>query len=313
MILNPKNNILYFDEKLHKYTDNLGNPYTSTTTIISKYINEFNSDKVATACERIGRTPTHPKYLKYRGKTKDMILADWNKEKVRALENGTKKHDFLEKAIKQSTGYNFYADSTYINGRIYTIDDVLKDPKYGRLDQQWFVDTGIANRYPIIYEHICILMKAGFLFYAEIGVFDVESLSSGLIDLLAIRIPDFIIIDWKTNKDPIRYDSGYFEKDLNNNTTDVFIPTNKFMKPPIHHLADSVGNHYALQLSSYAWHCMNRGLNCLGALLYQIRETESKVEYTEKLVVPLLLHEAEAMTYHHASSIVKKQQTKLFI
>ena len=55
--------IIYFDEKQHKYTDDLGNAYTSVTTVIDKYAVHFDTMKVSRACERIGRNPTHKIYL----------------------------------------------------------------------------------------------------------------------------------------------------------------------------------------------------------------------------------------------------------
>ena len=88
----PKGRILYFNEEEHKYTDDLGNGYISVTTLIGKYTQEFKIEEIAAACERIGKNPRHPKYQKYKGKTKKQILWEWEQETIKACDKGTKKH-----------------------------------------------------------------------------------------------------------------------------------------------------------------------------------------------------------------------------
>ena len=92
---------IYFDEELHRYTDDLDNVYTSTTTLIGKYHEDFNTDMMAEICEKIGKNPRHPKYLKYKGKTKKQLLYEWKAETERACNQGTVKHNFLETAVKE--------------------------------------------------------------------------------------------------------------------------------------------------------------------------------------------------------------------
>ena len=313
METSSKNRIIYFDEKQHKYTDDLKNPYTSVTTVIGKYENKFDSIEVAKACARIGRNPAHPKYLRYKGKSVSQILKEWENIKDTACENGSIKHNFLEQSIKLATGYNLNAGTTYINSRIYTIDDVIENPGFGELSLEWFVQTGIAKKYPVIYNDLVVLSKHGFRIYAEVGVFDVKYLISGLIDLFITNGKQFIIFDWKTNRSDIRFENGYFEKDIHGNLTTIFIQGNKVMLPPLSHLADSVGNHYSLQVSGYAWFAIKRGLEYLGSVIYQIREDEhDEVERIDKIAIPNLVTDAEKMFKHHSDNLNRKSQTLLF-
>jgi hypothetical protein len=304
---------IYFNEKLHKYTDNLGNPYTSVTTVIGKYHKKFDDDaiKIAIACEHIGRNPNHPKYFKYKGLSKDAILLKWFNLGEEGRNNGTAKHDFLETAIKVSTGYNII-ESSLIDGTIYTLEDIREHPNLGELTINWFINTGIREKYPIIFNDLVTLANAGFRFYAEIGVFNIELLISGLIDLFAIKDDLLVIIDWKTNKADIRFESGYYEKDNNNNLTDNFIYKHDYMFQPIEHLADSVGNHYSLQTSGYGWMAEQFGYKLISILLYQIRENNDRTERVDKLVMPILKNEAKIMFEHHFKSLIKKTQLNIF-
>lgn len=309
-----QNNIkIFFDERLHKYTDDRGNLYTSVTTVIGNYYEEFNTEEVALACEKVGKNPSHPKYLKYKGKSAAMIKAEWNKTKEDSLINGNKKHDYLENVIKRATGYKMSDGTELINDRLYTVDDILNNI-IGELDLSWFDRVGIKERYPLIYNAILILHNNGFRFFAEIGVFNINLLISGKIDLLAVKGNTFIIVDWKTNKDDIKYDSGYFEKDKDGKTTDIFIYTQKLMKAPLSHLADSTGNHYNLQISGYAWLIEQFGLTNLGNIIFQIRENPNGlVEKVDRLTMFDYRENSKQMFEHYYNSRTLKQQLKILM
>ena len=303
--------IIFFDERLHKYTDNRGNTYTSVTTVIQKYHEEFKTDAIAEACERIGRNPAHPKYLKYKGKTAEEIKYGWNKIKDDALVNGNKKHDYLEDIVKRATSYRTITGTDLIQDRLFTIEDIT-NKTFGELSIDWFTTSGIAFRYPTIYSAILTLHNAGFKFYAEVGIYNTDLLISGKIDLLAIKDSDFIIVDWKTNKDNIKFESGYFEKDLNGKTTDIFITTNKYMSYPLHFLPDSIGNHYNLQVSGYAWLIEQFGFKNLGNIIYQIRENEDGiVEKVDKISLFDYKDKSATMFKHHFESRLLKPQLKI--
>jgi len=302
---------IYFDERLHKYTDDRGNTYSSVTTVISNYYEKFEEDKIALACERIGRNPNHPKYNKYKGKTAAEIKASWKDTSVTALINGSKKHDYLEDIIKRSTGYRTMEGTDFILDRLFTIDDIIND-QYGEIDISWFVSTGIAFRYPDIYAAVTTLHSNGFKFYSEIGVYNVDILISGKIDLLAVKDKSFIIVDWKTNKADIKFESGYFEKDMEGNLTDSFIYTNKYLKYPLHFLADSTGNHYNLQVSGYAWLLEQFGFTNLGNIIYQIREKDGIVETVDRITLYDYRKYSSLMFEHHFQNRKLKPDLLLF-
>ena len=300
---------IYFDEELHRYTDDLDNVYTSTTTLIGKYHEDFNTDMMAEICERIGKNPKHPKYLKYKGKTKKQLLYEWKAETERACNQGTVKHNFLETTIKNANNYN--GVNKVIVNRLYTIDDILVDHKFGIIELEYFDKSGIKEKYPDIYKDIVSLSKQGFRFYAEIGVYSSEYLISGMIDLLAVRNDTFIIIDWKTNKAPIRFEAGYYDKDNNGNMLDRFIYTDKYMLDPISHLADSTGIHYTLQLSIYANLVESFGFKCLGILIFHIRTVGEKEEVVK---VPIKYDGASAIALFtdHKCKLELNKQSNMF-
>jgi hypothetical protein len=245
---------LYFDEPTHKYTDEFGNPYISVTTLIGDYYESFKTQEVAAACARIGKNPMHPKYLKYANKSKQQILAEWEKTKVDACDKGNAQHNYFEESIKYSNGYT-KLNSNLETNQIYTVQDVVDNPTYGRLNLEYFREKKIDTLYPKIYKLIEAIVNAGYYIYAEIGVFNLKYLISGLVDVFFYRPKDrrFIILDWKTNNAPIRYESGYYEKDSAGNITAKYIMTEKFMNYPLHRLPDSNGNKYNLQIQLYAW------------------------------------------------------------
>ena len=107
----------------------------------------------------------------------------------------------------------------------------------------------VFEKYPDIFNLIAALVTKGYHIYAEIGVYDSQNLVSGLIDILLIRDKEFIILDWKTNKAQIRFESGYYDKKLDG-TLDLNNFIYKSILSSLDHLADSIGNHYAMQLST---------------------------------------------------------------
>lgn len=264
---------LYFNEAAHKYTDSIGNKYISCTTLWGEYEEKQDFSQIAIACERIGRNPRHPKYNKYRGKSRSQIERDWEKITEIALADGNEKHNYLEDAVKTASGYKRFGREQFINDRIYTIADILENHNYGLINLEHFIKTGIKDRYPQIFELLSSFVKQGYRIYSEIGTYSVHYLVSGLIDLLLVKGNRFFIVDWKTNRADIRFESGYFEKDNAGVLTDQFVYTRKYFLPPIHHLEASVGNKYTLQLSMYDYLTEQFGLICDGNLLCHIRKT----------------------------------------
>ena len=312
---------IYFNESLHKYTDEFDNPYTSTTTIIDKYTVKFDAKTMAIACEKIGHNPNHPKYLKYKGKKAWQIEQEWLATGKNAANKGTVKHNFLELGVKESNGFNSNVKTVIVMDKIklLTINEVIDNHSFGRIDLDKLASTGIKDRYPKIYNAIEWFTNKGYHIYAELGVYDCERLVSGLIDLILINFDtnEFVIVDWKTNRLDIRFDAGYFEKDIYGKDTTKWVAKDEWCKPPLATLASSTGNKYTLQLSTYAYLVELRGLTCKGIILYQIREgiMDGDLERVEGIVIDYMKGHVEMMVndHHKVNKKEHKLQTNLFL
>jgi hypothetical protein len=292
-----KGNMLFFDAPTHKYTDEVGNPYVSTTTLIGHYYEKFDTKKMARLCELAGRRGDP----KYRGKTAAMLELEWTHESDSACEYGSVKHDFLEQAVKNSTGYRLNITKEFSGNRLLTVPDVIEHPGFGELSLNYFRQTKIDILYPDIFQLLVELTSKGYRIYAEIGIHYKERLVSGLIDLFLIRDKEFVILDWKTNKYDFTYVAGYWEKNEHKEVIG-FVETNKTFFRPLHNLTDSVGNKYALQLSTYAYLVERLGLKLNGIVLCHIRHEQyihpiikKLVDKVEFIKMPYLRKEVIAM------------------
>lgn len=238
-----KDNFLFFDEGPHKYTDTLGNEYRSVTTLIGDYYNHFNADYWA-----------HKK-AKEQGKSEKQIRAEWDRIKDEACERGTSTHNGIEDAIKSVS--KFKEAIKYLeevkSGRCITIADI-PDLIPRPLDVEEFKEA-TNNKYPEIYRVFDFYTKRGYTIYSEIGAFLIDYLISGTIDIFCYRPTDFVILDWKTNRDGLKFEAGYYKKDkstIPNQLTNEWIKKKQNMLPPLNHLDDCNGMHYTMQLSLYA-------------------------------------------------------------
>ena len=239
-----KNNFLFFEEEGHKYNDTIGNEYLSVTTLIHDYYNNFDAAYWA-----------HKK-AREQGKSEKAILAEWDRIRDEACSRGTKTHNGLEDAIKEVSKFKnaiqYLTDTT--SGRVITIADIpalIPQP----LDVDKFIEA-TDNKYPEIYRVFKFYTDKGYIIYSEIGAYLMDYLVSGTIDIFCYRPTDFVILDWKTNRDGLKFEAGYYKKDktiIPNQLTNEWIPQpRKKMLPPVSHLADCNGMHYSLQLSMYA-------------------------------------------------------------
>lgn len=238
-----ENNFLFFDEGPHKYTDTFGNEYRSVTTLIGDYYPHFDADYWA-----------HKK-AREQGKSEKAIRAEWDRIKNEACERGTKTHNGLEDAIKDVSKFKnairYLTDAH--SGRVITIADIpalIPQP----LNVEEFKEA-TNNKYPEIYRVFDFYTNKGYVIYSEIGAFLMDYLISGTIDLFLYRPTDFVILDWKTNRDGLKFEAGYYKKDkstIPNQLTNEWVKKKQSMLPPLNHLDDCNGMHYTMQLSLYA-------------------------------------------------------------
>lgn len=237
-----KNTYLYFDEGPHKYTDSNGNEYISVTTIIGNYVPKFDVKRWA-----------HRKALE-QGVSEKEIIKQWDKIKNEACNRGTNTHNGIENAIKDVS--KFQEAIKYlqqVDGRCITVADI-PNLSPTPLDINKFKEA-TDNKYPEIYKVFDFYTERGYTIYSEIGVFDPNLLISGTIDILCYRPTDFVILDWKTNRDGLQFESGYYKKDkttIPNQLTKEWVRKNDKMLPPLNHIAECNGSHYTMQLSIYA-------------------------------------------------------------
>lgn len=315
---------LYFYPKEHEYRDEFGNKYTSVTQTLDKFVIKQDWTQIAKSCEKIGRNPLHPKYLKYKNKSYRDIMNEWNVTKIQGLDRGNECHDFIETEINKYNGYGKIEDRFSLN-RIYTIPDLLSNAGIGEINLDFFIRSGLKIRYPKIYNIISNFVGLGYRIFAEVGVYNPNYLISGLIDLLLIKDNKyFVIIDWKTNKGDIPHLSGYYDKD-ENGEEGAFIRTFEFYNEPISHIEHSVRNHYTLQVSSYDYLVEGFGLIHKGNILCHIthdkytednitNEEERKwigLERVNPIVIPYWKNDIELLYEFVKDKTPRKTQTSI--
>jgi hypothetical protein len=256
---------LFFDPVEHKYTDELNNPYISVTTLLNNYVPEFDRAKwLAHGSKDLGISQKE-------------LGERWDNITKESQERGTAQHEVLEDSIKN---YSMFAKAVrYLKdidgGRMITIQDIAELSEVVEpLDMELFM-ASTDYRYPAIYENFQKLIDIGYKIYSEIGVFLQDALISGCIDVPCISETGFAILDWKTNKDGIKKESGYFRKDKSEQPyqlTNEWVTKHETMKPPVNNLPDCNFYHYALQLSLYAYMTeMTLHLPCNGIRLCHIQ------------------------------------------
>lgn len=254
---------LIFKEDGHKYTDTFGNEYKSTTTLLHDYAPKFEKDY----------------WLKRKAKelhtTPERLAQQWQEITDEACARGTRTHNGLEDGIKGSS--MFERAVQYMlreNGEMITIADIPDiTNNVKKLDINEFKDL-TENKYPKIYEVLEYYSNAGYTIYSEIGAFLIDYLVSGTIDVLCIRDDQFVIGDWKTNRNGLQFESGYYRKDKSTKPaqlTNEWVSKKESLLPPLTHLPNCNGSIYNLQLSMYAYMVYKvLGLPCAGLWLCHI-------------------------------------------
>lgn len=254
---------LYFEEEGHKYTDNLGNEYKSVTTLIhDNYVPKFDK-----------KYWLHKKSREL-GISEKTLERQWQAITDEACARGTATHNSLENAIKEVS--MFKNAIQYLNnittGRVVSVADI-PNFKAKPLDIERFKEA-TNNKYEEIYRVFDFYTQRGYTIYSEIGAYLIDYLISGTIDILCIRDNDFVILDWKTNRNGLQFESGYYKKDKTTKPaqlTNVWIPKAEGMLPPLNHLPNCNGMHYTMQLSLYAKMVeLILGIPCVGLGLCHI-------------------------------------------
>lgn len=254
---------LIFHEEGHKYNDTFGNEFISTTTLLHKYAPEFDKDYWL------------KKKAKELGISEKRLAEQWKNITDEACERGTKTHNNLEDGIKENS--MFKQAVKYMikeNGEMITVADISNiDMNIKALDVNEFKDM-TENKYPEIYRVFQWYIDRGYKIYSEIGMFLIDSLISGTIDVLLIRDEDFVIGDWKTNRGGLKFEAGYYKKDKSQKPaqlTNTWVTKKEFLLPPVANLPNCNGSIYNLQLSLYAYAVQKiLGLPCKGLWLCHI-------------------------------------------
>lgn len=263
---------LYFEEEGHKYQDTLGNSYTSVTTLIhDNYVPKFNKKYWLR------------KKAKELGISEKTLEKQWQDITDEACARGTATHNGIEDAIKDVS--MFKNAIKYLNsidsGRVVTVADIPFF-KAKPLDVEKFKEA-TNNKYPEIYRVFDFYTDRGYTIYSEIGAFLIDYRISGTIDILCIRDTDFVILDWKTNRNGLQFQSGYFRKDKTQKPaqlTNDYVLKSEYMLPPLNYLPNCNGYHYTMQLSMYARMVeLILGIPCVGLGLCHIASPFVKNEY----------------------------------
>lgn len=272
--------ILYFNEDAHRYSDDVGSIYTSTTTLLGDYKHKFDTKGQARRSARAG-------IGMYKNKSIAQITAMWDKTRDMACEKGNITHNELEGGVKEISRFKEAVHNLRLKdddnlNRLFTLDDVMKLTNLRPIDPIKFYEK-VGHKYPIIQQTIEYYTAEGFILFAELGIYDEGKLVSGMIDLFVYKYPNFVIIDWKTNKDDLLFVKGYYKKDDTGQTTNVWVKQKEYMKYPLDNLIECKGNEYAMQLSVYAYMCEQRGLICGGLIIFHIRDQYILNKYNQPL------------------------------
>jgi len=215
------------------------------------YINLLTDEKYTSSTTFIGKfhkkfeplriaqnlIETHPRYIeKYMDIPLEDAIASLTKEWEQSATRGTFIHKKLEDYL---TGKHIFESdkTTGYNNRIRQLTDGFNELKLTEKYKQW----------QIVPEHLIYLDEYKLAGQADLVLFNHQERK-------------FKILDYKTNKKGVSF-NGFQDKR---------------MYPPIEHLQDCNGVHYALQLSLYAHFIeVETGYNCDGLELLWVRTTTS--------------------------------------
>lgn len=200
------------------------------------------------------------------GTTKAAVLRRWDSITDHSLVKGNIVHGYAEDSVDESTGilktYIGTSNAPYYNST---------NPIWGyEVNLHILKNTAIVRLYPELFALIAKYVGLGFKLYSEKRIYSSTHLVAGTIDLLLVKDDTFIIVDWKTNKDELKFKSGYYKK-VNGIKTNIWIDKDDRLLTPVSHLPDCKGMIYTLQLSLYAHIAELWGFKCLGLILCHLK------------------------------------------
>lgn len=288
-----------FEPVEHKYTDERGNEYTSATTLIGKYkkpfdkeywlmwttlkannyILKYSDDNVAQhliAIKKGHKFRTYPlKYLYDNAMSilnlpTEAVQKEWIQKTEIACAKGNVKHDFLEDEINK---FSFTKDV-----QLDKLKKAQSNTLYSNkvLNRKALENSEIKRKHPSIYKTLVGYINQGWTIHAEKRVYSAYHLVAGMIDVLLVKGDRFIILDWKTNKKALDFESGYYKKDNKGRVSKEWVSKGDKLLYPINNVDDCKGMVYTLQLSLYAYILELWGFKCEGLILCHIMDKESQ-------------------------------------
>ena len=303
-----------FDPGPHTYTDGRGKLYTSVTTLIGKVVPTYDAEFWAMyrAIDQISSYRPRPFLedreieITYKGKrqkfsieflysgliptakTPDAIRAEWQAITDESCEWGSERHGYLEDCI------NSFSQSSHIKVHEIPTASNTAGFLFKVTNLQELANSPLQFTYPTIYEKLEKLVKDGWVLYAEKRIYSSYHYVAGTIDLLCVRGKECMIMDWKTNKDKLKFTPGYYKKVWNEDRTakhktNEWVSKNDKLLYPLHTVPYCKGMLYTLQLSMYSVLCEMWGLKPVGMVLCHIRpqldhnnEVKYQIENGEK-------------------------------
>lgn len=292
--VDKENGDLRFNEEEHLYW-NAKNPefeYTSITTLISKFYEKFD-EGFHSRRKAMERLVSPDNYKRIKDMTK--VIQVW-KDEYNTMFGIT--NEVLEqerqaiiaewRAINKEstdfgTAYHLLRENEWYDGNIDNITDMVTDKylKEYQHEVQGSKFECIKNNFDLERENA---VMPEFLIYYSCPHNIVHL--AGQVDILIKKGNDLYIQDFKTNKDGIK--TRAFFDTAKRQTKKMFYPLN--------HLEDTMFNHYAMQLSLYAWMLqkINPEFNIKQLKLIHVSRDGVETDH----IVPYLKKEAENMIKH---------------
>jgi len=308
-----KQTTITFEPIEHKYTDDSGLVYTSVTTLIDKYKPKFNSkywsmyvalrdngfkvrpdggkckdivvDGNFRSLESLYKNPINNNEV-------SLVVNKWKKLTEDACARGNEIHDFLEDGINKSKNDKEGLTNKLISPSLGAGLLVIRTKH--DLDA-----TDIGVNYPVIYDRLLVFINKGCTIFAEKRIYSTAYQVAGMIDVLIVKGRQFCILDWKTNKDEMIFESGYFKKKQIGGVyvkTSEFVRKLEYMHSPLNNVELCKGMTYSLQLSLYAYIMIRWGYKLVenGLEIWHIRPGLApkciKIRYMEQDVINMLEH-----------------------